>query len=97
EVKVKDTGIGIPEEEQQAVFAPFHQLENARAAQHGGTGLGLYIVKRLLEVLGGTITVSSAVGQGSTFRVWVPVRHPSAGAGERAPFTPSPKPLPEPP
>ncbi len=74
-ISVTDTGIGIPQEALELIFEPFRQIENS-AAHHshhyGGTELGLHIVKRLLEVLGGTIMVESEVGQGSTFRVWVP-------------------------
>jgi signal transduction histidine kinase len=69
---VIDTGIGIPQEALGAIFEPFHQLEHAAPRQNSGTGLGLHIAKRLLEVLGGAITVESEVGQGSTFRVWLP-------------------------
>ena len=70
EISVTDTGVGISQEAIELIFEPFHQVDNS--GQLGGTGLGLHIVKRLLELLGGTVTVESEVGRGSTFRVWVP-------------------------
>lgn len=72
EVSVTDTGVGIPREALQAIFAPFHQLDSSDTRQYEGSGLGLHIVKRLLELLGGDVTVESEVGRGSTFRVWIP-------------------------
>ena len=75
-VRLTDTGMGIPPEAVELIFEPFRQIETPGTLQSGGTGLGLYIVKRLLGVLGGTITVESEVGQGSTFRVWVPTESP---------------------
>lgn len=72
EIGVTDTGIGIPPEAQQLIFEPFRQLEGPLTRQHGGVGLGLYIVKRFVKSLGGTINVDSEVGRGSTFRIWIP-------------------------
>jgi signal transduction histidine kinase len=72
EIDVVDTGIGIPPESLPIIFEPFRQIESPLTRQHGGIGLGLYIVKRLLEILGGTIKVESEVGRGSIFRVWIP-------------------------
>jgi signal transduction histidine kinase len=72
EICVTDTGIGIPPEAQALIFEPFQQIEHPLVSRAGGTGLGLHIVKRLLNLLGGTVTVESAVGSGTTFRVWVP-------------------------
>ena len=70
--KVRDTGIGIPKENQSSLFLPFHQASAGTTRQYGGSGLGLSICKQLLEVMGGDIFVESEEKQGSTFSVVVP-------------------------
>jgi PAS domain S-box-containing protein len=72
EVSVTDTGVGIPSDAVADIFEPFRQVDSSATRQYGGAGLGLHIVKRLLELLGGNIAVESEVGRGSTFRVWLP-------------------------
>ena len=72
EFVVMDTGVGISQENLPVIFEAFRQVENPLTRQHGGAGLGLYIVKKLLELLDGKITVESTVGRGSIFRVWIP-------------------------
>jgi len=72
EINMIDTGVGIPQESLQIIFEPFRQAESPLTRQHGGAGMGLYVAKRLVEILGGTITVESEVGHGSTFHVWIP-------------------------
>ena len=67
--KVIDTGIGIPEDKQEAIFDSFSQGSIEINRKYGGTGLGLNIVKKLVEILGGTISLESQIGQGSTFSV----------------------------
>jgi signal transduction histidine kinase len=79
EFSVTDTGIGIPVEAQAYIFEPFRQVDGSAARTYGGSGLGLHIVQRLLEVLGGRVTVDSVVGHGSTFRVWLPVAYTPRG------------------
>ena len=74
EITVADTGAGIAREMLPVIFDPFRQGEPAMTRQHPGVGLGLYIVRRAIDVLGGTIEAESIVGQGSTFCVWVPSR-----------------------
>ncbi|EMI16165.1 sensory transduction histidine kinase [Rhodopirellula maiorica SM1] len=68
EIAVTDTGIGIPAVDLETVFNPFEQLDNSATRMHGGTGLGLAITRRLVKLLGGTITVDSELNKGSTFR-----------------------------
>ncbi|MGE0821687.1 MAG: PAS domain S-box protein [Candidatus Binatia bacterium] len=72
EISVADTGIGIPEEALQRIFEPFYQLDSSSSRQYEGSGLGLHIVKRLLDLIGGSVTVESKLGCGSTFRVRLP-------------------------
>ena len=74
EFTVRDRGIGIPENERGKLFGRFARASNARALGIGGTGFGLYLTRTIVELHGGTITVDSVEGQGSTFRVYVPVR-----------------------
>ncbi len=72
EVRVSDTGIGIPPERLHRLFQPFSQVDSSTTRQYGGTGLGLVVSKRLCELMGGTIGVDSATGSGSTF--WFRIR-----------------------
>jgi signal transduction histidine kinase len=73
-IDVSDTGVGIPSEAHGKVFEDFRQLDSSPARGYGGTGLGLSICRRLSQMLGGTIDLNSAVGEGSTFRLKLPVR-----------------------
>lgn len=72
-IQVSDTGIGIPDDEINRVFERFYRASNARAAETSGTGLGLIIVKKIIEQHGGTVEVKSAVNQGTTFTVRIPI------------------------
>jgi signal transduction histidine kinase len=74
EISVKDTGVGISPEDQASLFEEFKQLGKDSSRKAEGTGLGLSLTKRLVELHGGQILVDSAVGHGSTFRVMLPMR-----------------------
>jgi PAS domain S-box-containing protein len=71
-IDVEDRGEGIPPEEQARIFERFYRVESGLTRTTGGTGLGLYIARRLVEQMGGTMNVRSAPGEGSTFRVSMP-------------------------
>jgi PAS domain S-box-containing protein len=73
QIDVIDTGIGIAPEHQQSLFQPFTQADTTSTRHYGGTGLGLTITKRLVELLGGSISFESEPDKGSTFRVTIPV------------------------
>ncbi len=74
EVSVSDTGIGISEEGMKKLFRPFEQLDSSLAKKYEGTGLGLALTKRLVELHGGTVHVSSGLGKGSVFTVLFPYK-----------------------
>jgi len=71
--EVRDTGIGLEPVHLQRIFEPFWQVERPITRKAGGTGLGLTITRRLVELLGGEITLESAAGVGSTFRLKIPI------------------------
>ena len=75
---VTDSGVGISTEDQERIFAPFTQADTAHDRSHGGTGLGLTISRRITELLGGELTVSSSPGQGSRFCVSLPIENPDS-------------------
>jgi signal transduction histidine kinase len=72
-ITVADTGIGIKPEDLARIFQPFVQVENGYTRGHSGTGLGLAISKQLASLMGGSLTVQSAPGEGSRFTVWLPM------------------------
>lgn len=72
ELRVRDTGTGIPSEEIPKLFERFHRIENARGRTHEGSGIGLALVQELVKLHGGTVSVESTVGDGTTFIVTVP-------------------------
>jgi len=77
QLRIRDTGIGIREEDLERLFMAFSQLEDAKTRRREGTGLGLTITRELVELLGGSIQVDSTFGKGTTFSVELPLDHPS--------------------
>jgi signal transduction histidine kinase len=74
EISVEDTGIGIKEEDMPKLFKEFSQIESSYDKKYEGTGLGLALTKKLVELHGGSIWVESEFGKGSRFAFVIPVR-----------------------
>lgn len=70
-LRVSDTGIGIPKEDQEHVFERFYRVDKSRSRATGGTGLGLAIVKHIVELHEGTIKLESNPGKGSVFEIMI--------------------------
>ncbi|HEY1809047.1 MAG TPA: ATP-binding protein, partial [Acidobacteriaceae bacterium] len=72
ELSIRDTGTGIPESELPRIFERFHRIEGVTGRTHEGTGIGLALVDELVRLHGGTVSVASRMGQGTTFRIRIP-------------------------
>ncbi|MEZ6037101.1 MAG: response regulator [Planctomycetota bacterium] len=86
-IEIEDTGVGIPLDRQDAVFSPFTQADNTITRRYAGTGLGLSITQRLVQLMGGTIGLTSQPGVGTTFHLELPLL-PCARPGDAPPTPP---------
>jgi signal transduction histidine kinase len=94
EFAVRDTGIGIADDDQARIFAPFAQVDSSMSRRHGGAGLGLAIAQNLVEMMGGRLWLESEVGRGSTFFFtarFTPAAESPPPAGAPAPRLPPPR------
>jgi len=80
---IRDTGIGMSQEAQEKLFSAFTQADSSTTRKYGGTGLGLAITKKLIDAMGGSIKVTSKLGRGATFSVYLPMEVRSTGAVAR--------------
>lgn len=87
EIRVSDTGIGIPADAIEHIFQPFHQVDSSYTRDFPGSGLGLAIAKSLVELLEGTIDVESTIGKGSVFTVYLPSLEDSATLSDPEPVS----------
>ena len=76
-MSIRDTGIGIPKEDQQQIFDRFYRVDKARSRDIGGSGLGLSIAKWIADLHKGRIELESELNSGSTFKVFLPLDTPS--------------------
>ena len=83
--EVQDSGIGIPADKLEKIFAPFEQVDASTSRKYGGTGLGLAISRRMARLLGGELQVSSAEGQGSLFQLYLPEQYEGGAEAELPP------------
>ena len=90
QLSVRDTGLGIAPAKQQLIFAAFAQADSSTTRHYGGTGLGLTICARLVELMGGRIWVDSALGQGSTFHFTVQLECPAVASSPQASLATAP-------
>jgi signal transduction histidine kinase len=79
-IEVADHGLGIPLDEQQRIFEKFYRLDPSMTLGIGGSGLGLYISRELVQQMGGRLSVDSRVGMGSTFTVTLPIAEAAVAA-----------------
>ena len=93
---VRDTGIGIQQERLPDIFEPFTQIDGSFVRSHQGAGLGLTIVKRIVEIMGGTIFIESAVGEGTTVTVNLPLSAPETSKEDSNPVKPQGHMIPRP-
>ena len=84
-VKVSDTGIGIAPEDHARIFEPFTQVDSSVVRRFGGTGLGLAICRKVVALMGGTIEVASALGNGAAFTVDLPLKLAETKSAENSP------------
>jgi two-component system phosphate regulon sensor histidine kinase PhoR len=85
EISIEDSGIGIPAQDLPRLTERFFRVDKARSRELGGTGLGLAIVKHIVQAHGGSLSISSALGQGTTVRVFFPTVDAPPVAEPRAP------------
>lgn len=81
-LSIRDTGPGVPLDQQNKIFEEFHQVDNSSTREKGGSGLGLSITKRIVEMHGGTLWLESAPGQGAKFNIRLPIRVEASQHGE---------------